>query len=128
MDLNSYPFHHSFDKDYIAELYDNETQYFIEIVEHLLQNIEPELEQLNTCFLQDDYEGFAKKLHKLSSMVGCIGQLNASKKYKEIETYYIHHGNITQPLQNIYKEVLQTLGYIRSDYEGIKKLVYSQTP
>ncbi len=120
MNLNDFPFHHSFDKEYLADIYDNDVPYFLEIITHLLKNIEPELEQLKQYCHDNDYANFAKKLHKISSIVGCVGQVNASVRYKELETSFVKEGIFKEKPSKIVKDVLQTMKYIEFDYLKLK--------
>jgi HPt (histidine-containing phosphotransfer) domain-containing protein len=94
MSLESFPFHPSFDKEYIAELFDNEASYFLEIMEYFFNNIPTEMSELNETFASGDKLGFAKKLHKMSSMLGCVGQIEFSQLCKEVEKPFYKPKNL----------------------------------
>jgi HPt (histidine-containing phosphotransfer) domain-containing protein len=105
MSLESFPFHPSFDKEYIAELFDNEASYFLEIVEYFFNNIPAEMSDLNHTFASGDKMGFAKKLHKMSSMLGCVGQVEFSKQCKEVEKSFLQTQEFIVPQEKMIEDL-----------------------
>lgn len=122
MSLESFPFHPSFDKEYIAELFDNEASYFLEIVEYFFNNIPAEMSDLNHTFASGDKMGFAKKLHKMSSMLGCVGQVEFSKQCKEVEKSFLQTQEFIVSQEKMIEDLQEILLHIQNDYEKLKKL------
>ena len=122
MSLESFPFHPSFDKEYIAELFDNEASYFLEIMEYFFNNIPTEMSELNETFASGDKLGFAKKLHKMSSMLGCVGQIEFSQLCKEVEKTFLQTQEFIVPQQKMIEDLQELLLHIQNDYDKIKML------
>ena len=122
MSLESFPFHPSFDKEYIAELFDNEASYFLEIMEYFFNNIPTEMSELNETFASGDKLGFAKKLHKMSSMLGCVGQIEFSQLCKEVEKTFLQTQEFIIPQQKMIENLQELLLHIQNDYDKIKML------
>ncbi|PAC26619.1 hypothetical protein BWI92_25350 [Flectobacillus sp. BAB-3569] len=122
MSLESFPFHPSFDKEYIAELFDNEASYFLEIMEYFFNNIPTEMSELNETFASGDKLGFAKKLHKMSSMLGCVGQIEFSQLCKEVEKTFLQTQEFIIPQQKMIEDLQELLLHIQNDYDKIKML------
>ncbi|MFY7829279.1 MAG: Hpt domain-containing protein [Flectobacillus sp.] len=120
--LESYPFHPSFDKEYIEELFDNEASYFLEIMDFFFENIPTELSELRAAFTSNDSFAFAKKLHKMSSMFGCIGQIEFSTKCKEVERAFEDKQIFIVPKEQMIEELEELLLHIKHDFEQIKLL------
>ncbi|NBA74990.1 hypothetical protein GOQ04_05495 [Emticicia sp. ODNR4P] len=122
MSLESFPFHPSFDKEYIAELFNNEASYFLEIMEYFFNNIPTEMSELNETFASGDKLGFAKKLHKMSSMLGCVGQIEFSQLCKEVEKTFLQTQEFIIPQQKMIEDLQELLLHIQNDYDKIKML------
>jgi HPt (histidine-containing phosphotransfer) domain-containing protein len=52
------------------------------------------MSELNETFASGDKLGFAKKLHKMSSMLGCVGQIEFSQLCKEVEKPFYKPKNL----------------------------------
>lgn len=116
-------FNSEIDIDFLFSLYENDFRYIQEVFGITLNQLQPDLEQLDNAWQLKDLEGVRRGVHKIKPSMGFVGLSHLQSKCVDFEKLCRSANTATeieQEFQHLWQSLVKSRDIIETEYRKLK--------